>query len=95
MREPGFYWVRRLPNMEWIVGLFEGDEWQLPYNGGMAYTEKELSEIDERRIVREEKCKDNQLKGAKIVGFIKEPKQMRCTKCGGLWDGRMLHKCDI
>jgi hypothetical protein len=55
MREPGFYWVKSYNEENWeilyydIYGIFHN------YLGREYINESDFSEIDERRIVREEK----------------------------------------
>jgi hypothetical protein len=64
MREPGFYWVRR--NDNWTIYEWD-DEDNNFVKGDFYYHDDEFDEIDERRIVRDEQCKDNSLKDAKLL----------------------------
>ena len=51
-REPGFYWV--LPfGFEWTVAEYTGHIW-MSARVFTAFTDLDMLEIDERRIVREE-----------------------------------------
>ena len=51
-RTPGYYWIRRFKNEDWIVAEWTGSVWI--YKG---YTKPEnaIFEIDEKQIVREGK----------------------------------------
>lgn len=61
-REDGFYWVREIDIEEWIVAFWGEDPLELGPRGlgwwlpacNVAYKDKDLAEIDERRIVRDE-----------------------------------------
>jgi len=52
-REPGFYWVKFV-GCDWQVHYFSGQMWLC---GKSHFYDSDLSEIDERRITREEPTK--------------------------------------
>jgi hypothetical protein len=82
MREPGFYWVkgRDLSDRALYGGwtICEYSQCNDPEKKERWYIDMRMeddsfwAEIDERRIIQKPQCKDNPLKGAKIVGFIQE-----------------------
>lgn len=52
MREPGFYWVKRVDwDPEWFVANWRGDRW-FSCGDECEFTDDALEDIDERRIVR-------------------------------------------
>lgn len=50
-REPGFYWVRILSDMEWEPAQWDGRAWTVL---GSLADRPTVAEIDERRIERQE-----------------------------------------
>jgi hypothetical protein len=58
MRESGYYWIKtkhtnKQGEFEWEVAYFDQDEngWFSIWDGG-AYTDRELTEIDENKLTR-------------------------------------------
>jgi hypothetical protein len=72
MREPGFYWVKHNEFKGWEIALFDVNKNWTFTGWGKSFYEEEVAEIDERRIVRDEQCKDNQFKGAKLKVWDKD-----------------------
>jgi hypothetical protein len=73
MREPGFYWVRQKDETDWYIAeYFKTPGGHYIWQGcgdDEEYDDSHFYEIDERRIVREEQCKDNELKDARFLVF--------------------------
>ena len=57
MRQEGYYWIRELSYTIWEVGYYvkNTDDWLLTGDSG-SYEDSDFDEIDENRIVREDKC---------------------------------------
>ena len=52
MREDGYYWIKLTEHSEWEVSLYENGSFALIANEFAFYTDNEVFEIDEKRIVK-------------------------------------------
>ena len=80
MRDTGYYWLKIENNGGFEIGYFRNGRWLLsglPYE----YTDDAFQEIDERRIVRDKPCKDNQFKCAKLHVWDKDGNHIGTINC--------------
>jgi len=79
MREPGYYWVNE--DGCWTIYFWEPDSNVFFRGGSEDKPESYFDEIDEREIVRQPICKDNQFKGAKLHVWDKDGNHIGTIKC--------------
>jgi hypothetical protein len=76
MREPGYYYVKYTEGGFEIAEFIYIPELDKPFwnriGCTMPFQDDEFEEIDERRIIRDEPCKSNQFKGAKLNVWDKD-----------------------